>query len=66
MEEVDVKICKREVCEKCEYYGGVTSGNLPICEYILYKQKRRPCPAGDCTEFVPAAGPRKQKSISII
>jgi hypothetical protein len=45
------------ICEKiktCKY--GIRVGGIDVCDYLFQEGKKRPCPAGQCTEY---------KSISI-
>lgn len=45
----DIRLCDK-TCYGCHYAELSDDGETPICLYILFTGKRRPCPAGEgCT-----------------
>jgi hypothetical protein len=48
-------------CDGCVYNGSLSGGSLRCCNYILMRDRRRPCPPGDgCTVKV-KLGDKKDK-----
>ena len=51
----------RNICRKmktCKY--GIKTGGIYICDYLAQEGRKRPCPAGQCTEYQKVSRKRVQ------
>ena len=51
-DEKNKRINSLHICKKiktCKY--GVRVGGIDVCDYLAQEGRKRPCPAGQCTEY---------------